>query len=170
MRTVDVLLAARDLFSNSSNWTSGQLVGINCDGTPCFCAIGGLMNAGGCYDKKLSRPQLKKDLSVSSTAGLIGVFTYDGGFQPVEQVSRAVLAKFEAQGVHAAATKNAIKYLGAAVVKLSSNKDLSIVGANDSAYDGYGYSFIMRALDLAITNAKRRHIKGDRQKFAQASA
>lgn len=167
MRTVDVLTAAQNLFSNKANWTSGALAGINDDGEPCFCALGGVMNAGGCYDWNGSRAVLKRDLAVSSVAGLVGLWTRTG-FRQVDYASRADLARFQARGIHAAATRNAIRYLGASVRRLSGNDNVSIVVANDSS--GFGYDFIMRAFDLAIKNAKRRHITGDRCKSVQASA
>lgn len=178
MRTVDILSAAQSFLSDKSNWGTGSLVEFNEETQKnCFCALGSVLKAGGFltgrpHPYRIGRLffSAPKGVTVDSIHGIGGLVGETGEYvSPVAfgRLSKRFLTKLaEEHGLHAAQTKNAIRYLQEAVQKLTGGTQL-IWKANDSR----GYDFIMKAFSLAIRNAKRRHITGDRKKASvQASA
>jgi hypothetical protein len=181
MRTVDILLAVHALFSDKTNWTMGSLIDAT-DADPsgtksCFCALGGILKEGGVLVPSSYNPKLftrRPGFYTESTTGLAG-FTdpSDGHFVSVNELpklSKSVIIRLEKNGAHVQQTVNAIRYLQEAMFALANKRNLQarpIWKANDN----YGYEFVMDALALAIKNAKRRHVTGDRKKAsAQATA
>lgn len=151
MRTVDALTAARDFFRyNPGAWTRAALARPKGD-TTCFCALGGISLVTGCMTAGGYR---QPKIAVSCVSGPWGA-----NGKPLADLSHQVIQQLRENGIELAAAVGAVKYLTAACEKLFQN---SIVEVNDSAY--LGYDSIMRAFELAIKNAKRRHINGDRQK------
>lgn len=171
MKTVDALIAARDLFaSDPTNWTRGGLrkrIG----GKNCYCALGGISLVTGCISADGERAE---NVAVSCTEGPKGVTSNEGwSLMEIGELSQSVLLKFAAKNVHLLAAKGAIEYLSAACEQLFGEKSIihvNDVGPNKGALTPsnaeVGYATIMKAFDRAIRNAKRRHITGDRKKAA----
>ncbi len=160
MRTVDALTAARDFFLyDPSNWTKASLALIKNNGKACFCALGGISLVTGCMTEGGAR---HPRVAVSSVSGPWGAETseYTGFRTEFAQLPKHIINLLRDDGVELAAAVGAVKYLRAACEQLF--REASIVTINDDA--NYGYADIMKAFDLAIKNAKRRHINGDRVK------
>lgn len=172
MKTVDVLRATLVLFSDPTNWATGQLRARKPDaeltdtGTDsfCFCALGGIIQSGGLFEEKYGTLRPKSDAEVDSCGGLVGVHVngYIVHAKDFGALSQAVIKEYASRGAHILATAKAQAYLQAAVNKLA-GRHVAIYQANDEheTVNGFGYNFIMRALKLAIRNAARRHINGD---------
>ena len=177
MKTVDALIAARDFFINDpSRWTKGALHKV-VNGKNCFCALGAVSLVSGCLNGDGARVP---GVAVSCTFGPIG-FKEAGPAKfftdatTINALSRKVLGDLEKYGIHLKAGAGAVKYLSAACHQLFGST-VNIVTVNDGrlwassgAEQGYGYNGIMKAFDVAITNAKRRHITGDRKKSVKAT-
>jgi hypothetical protein len=163
MRTVDVLIAARELIADKKNWTRGCLRAKR-DGNACYCALGAVTKAGGVLDRE--------DAVVSTTTGFLGIENEEDKIVDVSELGRAALAELEAAGVYAAQTINAQRYLQKAIDAILPNYSV-VHKKNTMIYwfnDNFGHNAVMEAFDVAIRNAKRRHITGDRKKAtAQAS-
>lgn len=171
MKTVDVLIAARNFFINDpSRWTAGALHKL-VDGKDCFCAIGAMSLVSGCISESGLRAQR---VVVSCTLGPTGFINADySRTTPIAALSAKLLSDLEKDGIHLKAGAGAAKYLEAACRKLFGH---SVITVNDgctvSAHPRertLGYQGIMKAFDLAIKNAKRRHITGDRKKSVKAT-
>ncbi len=159
MRTVDALIAARDFFtSDPCNWTHGGLSSVRGRGKNKhrFCAIGGISLVTGCL-KENGLPA--RDVVVSSIAGPIGVRDINGKSIPIGALPKEMLRLYSREGVELLAAHNAIRYAEVATRQLHGD-DYDLVAVNDTAE--LGYPAILRILDTAIKNAKRRHIKGSR--------
>lgn len=163
MRTVDVLIAARDLLSKKENWMTGSLGYTDGDGKSCFCALGATLKSGGCIVPPKSNGRRHGEWEAAApTFEVSGTRGISGGTEVVERSPLRVLQFFESQGIYLRSTAKAINYLTAAVAAESNGAVNEVFYAND--HKKFGYDFIMRAFDRAIRNAKRRHINGDRSK------
>ena len=159
MRTVDALIAVRDLFIHDPQaWTQGVLTEVSESGKECFCVLGGVSKVTGCLPKRHS---WNYGVGVSPTSGPYSATEggSDGKLVPIDQLSQRVVKEFAAQGIHLKAAVNAVRYLTAAASKLHNTCALVV-------NDRHGFDAVLRVLDLAVRNAKRRHINGDRKKAA----
>jgi hypothetical protein len=174
MKTVDALIAARDFFLNDPDaWTQAALHFQKSNGKHCFCALGGISLVTGCIGATGCQAGR---VAVSCIAGPTGVaMTGECGFifyQNIEELPRAVTDGLAARGVHVVAARNAVRYANEAARSLYGNAAVgrdgngSIMVANDQL----GYDAVIACFNLAIKNAKRRHITGDRQKTKSVQA
>jgi len=176
MKAVDVLIQARKFLSNRKNWTRYTMyrsaghpfqfseTGYSFKEGSC-CAIGAVALKSGCAGKKYNG--IRDSLDVGQRG--YSVFVGEPGtiLRPVraDEAPKGVIKSLLAEGVHLKAGDKAIKYLRAASIKLY-NTD--IVSLNDDGAEGAGYDAksshkaVLAAFDLAIKNAKRRHINGKR--------
>lgn len=180
MRTVDALIHARDMFlSDPKSWTRGALHAKKA-GKDCYCALGGISLVTGCIAPDGTRAP---GVAVSCTSGPHAADVRpentgygDSDFYGINQLPAKTLLTYQRRGVHLKAALGAVRYLTAAVRKLY-GEDVSIVVVNDhggtyrparadadGSQEAYNYGLIIRAFNLAIRNAKRRHINGDRKK------
>lgn len=177
MKAVDILTNARDRFlANRLNWTTGQLAHKRkgADEGKCFCSIGGVLNAGGGYndklelvtdrirqDGRLSHGTTKYDCAVRLDGALF--CTYES--QREEAVSTIDVLKEELakEGFAAKQTITALTYLQAAARQVG-NAD--VVSINDSSKSNNNFERVITMFNVAIKNAKRRHVNG--QRYAKA--
>ena len=169
MKTVDALIAARDFFvNNPDRWVQGALHRVK-GNKDCFCALGGLSLVTGCMATSGAR---LGGVAISTIRGPYGIGGAGVSATPVLYLSQKVLNELISQGIHLKAASNAVSYLGAVAKNLygqagtDSGGGGSIMMVNDSV----GYDGVIACFNAAITNAKRRHINGDRKKPVQASA
>lgn len=161
MRTVDVLVATKKFFSeNPDQWTTGNLHAVR-NAKNCFCALGGIALQSGCMSELGMQA---RNVFVSCTSGPVtadpnGPEAYNPVFSKIESLSKKAIKSYESKGIHLVAGAKATAYLARAVKDLFGETKL-IVGINDN--HNLGLPAIMKALDLAIARAKRRHIKGDK--------
>ena len=163
MKTVDALIAARDFFvNNPDRWIQGALHKVK-GGKDCFCALGGLSLVTGCMATNGAR---LGGVTISTIRGPYGIGGADVKATLVMYLSQKVLNDLVSHGVHLKAASNAVSYLGAVAKKLYGDSGIrsdghgSIMTVNDSV----GYDAVITCFNAAITNAKRRHINGDRRK------
>jgi hypothetical protein len=181
MRTVAVLIAAAALLSDKTNWTEGSLTGLFRDKDyvpqkPCFCALGAIAKEGGAlvenetvaYGNRYKYAITRDGARLDSCKGLVAV---DG--EAVEKLSRAKLKELAKVNFHPVATVKAQQYL------LQAARDLfgDIPDLNDVSRRTFkgetvtlGYEGVMKAFDLAIRRAKRRHINGDKGRTRKPKA
>jgi hypothetical protein len=174
MRTVDILIAVHALFSDKTNWTSGSLIdtyeGEGDNRKSCFCALGGILKEGGILVPTHYNPSQftrRAGFYTESTVGLAGFTSPDDGHfvsaHELPKLSKSLILKLEKSGAHVTQTVNAARYLQEAMNTLAAKRGLQ-QRAIWKANDNFGYEFVMDALVLAIRNAKRRHVTGDRKK------
>lgn len=171
MKTVDALIAASDFFvANPGRWTRASLASHhNNRGDTCFCALGGISLVTGCLTPDGARAN-KVGVGVTSgpVSANVGRGIYTNEYTPIEELSKRELAAFQAAGVHLLAARGAVKYANAASKVVFGEP--SIMEANDDTLRGGGYNTVIKILNLAIKNAKRRHINGDRKKASTVQA
>lgn len=166
MKTVDVLIAAKALITNESTYrkgsfTPGRTVGgvyktasgedtLKLKEATCFCSLGAINAAVGADAE-------------SGAYGLIDQLDTDyhasAGITPPTKAQREAFNK-------------AKSYLQGALE--ATNGSRSIIGMNDGS-PSFGepvgltrHQFVLQVFDLAIKNAKRRHIRGDHSRTRTA--
>lgn len=181
MRTVDILIAARDLLSDKSNWTQGTLYKYSvAKKKNCFCALGATVKAGGGLTEASSGLNLRvrPEIFTSGSNGIGGLTPVatemlgitsptDDGYVDVANVPslpRAALKALEATGLYVTQTANAVRYLHAATKQVTNGEHHAVFVTNDDRNKARAYDTIMKVFDRAIRNAKRRHVTGDRKK------
>ncbi len=177
MKALDVLVAARARLSDKVNWTTGNLFAPReaaKDGF-CFCAMGATMKEGGLWTtQQIAGLQTLVPVVREGEAKVVpgNVDVYIGGY--AEYPGEALLACIRAQaavrnrifgtlakaGFQANATINAIKYLSAAARQITKQSDYAPFEVNDN----WGWEKTIQMFDLAIKNAKHRHINGKHSK------
>ena len=152
MKTVDVLTSARDRIADKKNWTTSfryaKRVGSRAHGVSqlseanCFCAIG----------------------SVGATCGAKSAYAFSNQGKVVE------VLQFASES-DAKAFDKAAAYLNAAAFQICAKdyEDDYIAYAYE-LNDDHGHEETLKMFDLAIRNAKRRHINGKRTAEKAVSA
>ena len=143
MKAVDVLIQARNLLSDKNRWTKNYMKTVR-NGKECFCAAGAVCHEAGVLEGEKTYTNFTGNVFMNVMCGIV----------PVTAASNSAIREAEALGEHARAAHTALKYLRAA-----SGHD-SFIYVNDVK----GYDAVMKMFDVAIRNAKRRHINGDRKK------
>ncbi len=156
MRTVEVLVAARALITKESKYdmngdlrTPGRVIGtvyktakgkdtLKLSEASCFCSLGAVNAAVGADAE-------------SHTCGLFRL-EEDDSFYRHAGITKPTEAQRKAY-------KNATKYLRQAFRIITGNAD--IAGVNDDTHLD-NHKRVLQCFDLAIKNAKRRHINGKR--------
>ncbi len=158
MKAVDVLIDARDLLSDQNNWGTTRLCS---DGK--FCANGAIDLTSGCLKLDGSRTGATVDGLYLEACGGVALWTSnpDNHIVPIGTLSHQERVEYASVGAFPMALEKAYSYLTAASRKLYGK---AVYQVNDRPLEGFGYPAIMKVFDLAIKNAKRRHINGDRQK------
>ena len=172
MKTVDALIAARDFFvNNPDRWVQGALHRVK-GSKDCFCALGGLSLVTGCMATSGARLGGVAISTIRGPYGLAGKGIPLSAVRPAESLSQKVLNELISQGIHLKAASNAVSYLGAVAKNLygQAGTDTGGGGSIMMVNDSVGYDGVIACFNAAITNAKRRHINGDRKKPVQASA
>lgn len=164
MNAVEILTAARTRLSNPVNWTTGRLFrerAIAQDGF-CFCSMGAVMKEGGAFTKdqltNTLHPVRVPGVEVSPGNTDLGVYTTEGSIPTEKSVTARLYRLLEEAGCHAKTTRTAIAYLNAAAKQATNN----IWERPYELNDAYGHAKVLQMFDLAIRNAKRRHINGKR--------
>ncbi len=156
MRTVDLLMSARELLSDRSNWTQTALHNYfsNRDKN-CFCVMGSILKEGGALMPSTIGGffYTRRGAEVSSDGSLVAI-TVNGErvlSVNIDGLPTADLAILQMDGFYPKTILNAVRYLRAAA------EDIHPAVVNDQ----YGYDAVMTMLNIAIKNAKRRHVRGD---------
>ncbi len=154
MKTVDVLIKARKLITNESNydweketWSLGRITGsiyknaaredvLKLSDAVCFCSLGALNAAVGADAESYSCGLYPNDDHGDE------FYRHFGTTAPTNSQRRAYWS--------------AVKYLTEAFKVVTGNSD--IVAVNDS----HNHQRVLECFDLAIKNAKRRHLNGKR--------
>jgi hypothetical protein len=160
MKTVDVLIKARELITKESTYHNGVqtpgrtrwFIYRKSNGDPtmklseatCFCSLGAINAAVGADAEN-------NGLGLYSEEALITWGFYGRtGTKPPTKTQRAAFS-------------NASRYLLAAIKRLGYVNNVGEISFfNDSMRGQAGHLMVLKAFDLAIKNAKRRHINGGR--------
>lgn len=179
MKAVDILVSARDRFlANRQNWTVGRLARkrTSADDGKCFCSIGGVLNAGGGFtaEMKLVTDIIAEDFRAKNhqvANKLNGVLflingkkDHDAAFGFISLINEQLTER----GFAARSTITALSYLQGAA-KAIGGEGSCIVGINDGTPDcsNFGFNRVIAMFNLAIKNARRRHVNG--QRYAKAA-
>ncbi len=178
MNAVEILTSARDRFArNRRNWIAGALAAKRSDAEDgqCFCSVGGVLKAGGgltinrwgdvqsltgvlATKVKDQQPDgYWKDDTFKAYSELSGNLCDGLAYAPVtlDKTLSATIKQLNKLGFKAKPTVTAL--IRAAARKLSG---LEIISFNDRSEDQQTYQEVLGMFDLAIRNAKRRHVNG----------
>lgn len=156
MKTVDVLIAAKALISDPKafyrtrldrkdrrGWITGSIfrdangkICLKNSEATCFCSLGAVNKVVGADAE-------------STGSGIVPTDEYPDDFYLERETARPTQAQRKA-------FTTAKKYLDAASQMIGQSKTRDVISLNDSGF----HEAVMSMFDLAIKNAKRRHVNG----------
>lgn len=168
MRAVDILVAARTRLTKYENWTTAALSNHSrsADGGRCFCSLGATVHeGGGMKDDDLVFNTVRETLDYELPEyTALAHLSYDFVCKTNEDTRRAltnlklVSGLLTEAGFAAKSTLIAISYLQAAAKQMYGTH---VVLVNDGPGRSHkNHAAVLAMFDLAIKNAKRRHING----------